>query len=741
MKRFIALLLATVIIFSLVGCGGEKSETSTPESPPDAATLDEELLRAISYGFVTDDELTDLSRTITYAEFCAMLTKVVAMRGEQYVPEWESLAVTALQSDEPMQQDDALLAMFEASVVMGIDREQVVMEDWEGRSTAADWWEGISRDYTLFPNWEEPYADSYDGNLNYDMSYHAAWHFEKVPSTVSGLLPFEPNEKMTYDFSKDVSFEDAVRALTRLIESNAKITEEEPVYISLDEIGTYDAEIITEELLGRIDAFPAVSHAELPSEWKGCGLSCCKDGRHIYRDFRESDIAFLAENGFNFTRLFFGFDTLRFPDYPEDGRLVNENELKELDQLIAWGMEHGVHIQISMDFYLDENGNCKREDNSDHMMPENDAQWEIVSDYWTMLALRYAGIPNEFLTFDLCNEIQPEDWEFSYSAEKLGEMVSAIRSADSERVLLYSFSGEPRADWLEVTASLGLSIGCHPYYPRNISTGDGGAGSGTYFEPCWPMPVLPVWEISVRNEPLTLQGDLGGAGISIHVGKSGPNAKLEIYADGVLIETLSVPGGEPDENGECWYGEEMLTASLPDGTKEAKIWVREEDAHIDTVIVESAVGRTMIVPSSDAEDHNTAPLPIAIAADGSYANTENTVVSNEEIYRRAIEPYQEIAERYGVGFMIGEFGVFAHADWDIALVTAYQESMMDLFAEKELGWCFCELYNSGGHLLLREPVEPQWENATTKPVDLGYHDGASRVVVEMLDSFRKYTMR
>ena len=170
--------------------------------------------------------------------------------------------------------------------------------------------------------------------------------------------------------------------------------------------------------------------------------------------------------------MFFGFDTLRFPDYPEDGRLVNENELKELDQLIAWGIEHGVHIQISMGFYLDENGICKREENSDHMMPENDAQWEIVSDYWTMLAHRYAGIPNEFLTFDLCNEIQPEDWEFSYFAEKLGEMVSAIRGADSERVLLYSFSGEPRADWVEVAASLGLSVGCHPYYPKNISTGD-----------------------------------------------------------------------------------------------------------------------------------------------------------------------------------------------------------------------------------------------------------------------------
>ena len=91
--------------------------------------------------------------------------------------------------------------------------------------------------------------------------------------------------------------------------------------------------------------------------------------------------------------------------------------------------------------------------------------------------------------------------------------------------------------------------------------------------------------------------------------------------------------------------------------------------------------------------------------------------------------------------MIGEFGVFANANWDIDLVTAYQESMMEIFAEKELGWCFCELHNSGEHLLLREPVESQWVNATTKPIDLGYNDGSCRVVIEMLESFRKYTMQ
>lgn len=79
---------------------------------------------------------------------------------------------------------------------------------------------------------------------------------------------------------------------------------------------------------------------------------------------------------------------------------------------------------------------------------------------------------------------------------------------------------------------------------------------------------------------------------------------------------------------------------------------------------------------------------------------------------KAIQPYQEIARQHNVGFMIGEFGIFANADWDIDIVTSYYDTMMALFEEKGLGWCFCELYNSGTHLLLREGVRSQWTNAT-----------------------------
>lgn len=730
MRRIVALILAVVMILSLSACGGDQKSGELAE-------LDAELKRAVEYGIVAEDSLTNMDETITYQQFCELLTRVVTMRGEEFVPKWEKLAEVALRSDEPMQRDDVLLTMFEASMVMGIDRDESQLEGWDESLAKGDWWEGRTMDYELFPNWQEPYADTYDGSLDYNILDHAAWHFERTPSVISGLLPLEPKEDMTYGFGQDVSFEEAIRAVTRLMESNAKITEEAPVYVPVTEVGAYDKTILTDELLSADSDLPEVTQSQLPSTWKGTGLSSCKDGRHMYRHFRESDLDFLKENGFNFLRLFYGFDTLRFPDYPKDGRLINENELKELDQLIAWGVERGVHIQISMGFYLDENGNCKIDDSN--MMPENDAEWAIIRDYWTMLARRYAGISSRYLTFDLSNEIQPNENDFDYQSEKLSEMVSAIRAADGERVLLHSFPGYPNVEWMEVTTSLGLSVGCHPYYPMNISTGDTGAGAGDYFEACWPMPVLPCWKIATRQMPLTLQGEIGGAKLAIHVGKSGLNARVEVLADGKLLKSFTMPKPIREENGECWYGEEILVCTVPENTDEVQIWVRDEDAHMDTVLVERSGSQTSVIFSSD-EENDSDPLPVVINGDGSYSNTEDTVVTGEEIYNKAILPYQEMAQQQEVGFMIGEFGVFAGNDWDVGVITAYQDTMMEMFKEKKLGWCYCELYNGGTHLLLREASQSQWANATVVDAGLNHADGPCLVVKEMLESFRKYTI-
>lgn len=136
--------------------------------------------------------------------------------------------------------------------------------------------------------------------------------------------------------------------------------------------------------------------------------------------------------------------------------------------------------------------------------------------------------------------------------------------------------------------------------------------------------------------------------LPIHVGKSGPNAWVEVLADGEPLECFEMPEPLWEENGECWYGEEMLTCTVPEGAAEVEIWVRDEDAHIDTVIVQGDGCQTDVIFSSDDCD-DAAPLPMVIHGDDTYSNTAGTVLNGQEIYTKAIEPYREIAQRHGGG--------------------------------------------------------------------------------------------
>lgn len=87
---------AAAVFFALAACSSDNQNAGADSA------LDEELDRAVSYGIVTADQLADADGTIIHAQFCEMLTAVVAMRDE--------------------------------SLAQG------------------DWWEGRSMDYDLFPD-------------------------------------------------------------------------------------------------------------------------------------------------------------------------------------------------------------------------------------------------------------------------------------------------------------------------------------------------------------------------------------------------------------------------------------------------------------------------------------------------------------------------------------------------------------------------------------------------------------
>lgn len=747
MKHLLTVLLVCAMLFSLPACSGENSQEEFTEISTETS---DEISRAITHGLVPQELQGDYDTVITFRQYSEMLTGLIGIWDESRLGEWEETIALAAGSDEEMRREDGILATAYAMVLMGENEPEgpflqdidQVMEQLDGNGDAPSW------DYPLFPTWEEIGFEWCGGNYMWGGLTSCAVFSSRVSG--QAIYPYDVEGKSAH-LQDPLTREEAICAVLRLAETDPAILEPEGTYVQLSDAGTYDKSIITDELLSADSDLPDVTQAQLPAQWKGAGLSCNKnEGSGAgYTDFRETDIKLLADNGFNFTRIFFSFSFLRFPDYPEDVRLVNENELRDLDQLIAWGIQYDVHIQISMNMYLDESGNVKM----DGSVADNDAEWSIAKDYWTMLARRYAGIPSKYLSFDLCNEVQPgEGDDVSYAKAKLGEMVSSIRSADAQRVLLHSFQGNPDADWVEAAASLGLAVGCHPYYPQYITTtGYEYAELNAYAEPTWPQPWFPMGNVQDGLVPLIIQGDLSGAELSFHVYDGMEGSEVSVRADGALLETVTLSGGVPAEDENFYYPEQLYTFALPEGTGEVEIQVSEGGyARIDTILVKGSMGEVVMVPHDvgDFPDYSD-PLPLIVLDDGTYTNSEDRMIDSAEIYLADVKPYQDIAEQYGVGFMVNEFGIFgSNVYWDIGVVAAYHDTVLQMLTEQNIGWCYCELYNTVSKHLTLLPAggatEFQWSNATEEAVTVTCESGESWEYIvnrELMDVFRKYTLQ
>ena len=717
----------------LTGCGGETAGEEPIEQqsvPENSIVLDDELQRASDAGLLPEEWLSDLSTTVTVAEFNKLLTKIVEMRDADLVPEWESLAEYALLHDETAQRDDAVLSIYEAAMVMGIENTggSPAEEDWESKSTAEDWWEGRTMDYDYFPSWGEVSADA-----------NSVWYAQTHVSLVNQRSIFLPTEQWTMGLGLDVTREDAARALVRFMESNPSITYGESKYISVKDVGTYDRNIIADELLSVDTDLPEVTQNKLPSEWQGAGIGAKKTRTDEYLHFEESDVRFLAENGFNLARLFFGFSTLRYPDFPEDARMINEKELEELDQLLAWCMEYGVHLQIAMSFYLDENGNELEE------MPRTEEEWALVKEYWEALAKRYAGIPSKYLSFDLCNEIEPHGEDMEENKAGVTVLVEAVRKADPGRVLLYSQSSRANEEWAKVIASLGVAISSHPYFPEIFSSADWSyMEKNPHLDVSWPQPYFPIGNFMNRECPIEISGDVAGSTLSLHAYNSGMNPVIGVYGDGALLKRIELQGQQVID-GEYYYLDTIYSVEIPDGTQNVRIVMEDDYARLDTIHVEKNGIETVMV-TSDAygwliyED----PLPLIVNGDGTYTNSEDLMCDEDLIYEKAVRPYREIAEQYGVGFMIGEFGVFGTSVyWDIKDVSAFYDTYLKMVEKYDLPWCCCELENIfPKHFLIMYGDESQRVGATVEEITYTFDDGSAdtiKICKELVDTVTKYT--
>ena len=125
------------------------------------------------------------------------------------------------------------------------------------------------------------------------------------------------------------------------------------------------------------------------------------------------------------------------------------------------------------------------------------------------------------------------------------------------------------------------------------------------------------------------------------------------------------------------------------------------------------------------------------------------MIDGAAIYQAAVKPYQDIAAQCGVGFMVNEFGIFGNnVDWDIDVVAAYHDTVLQMLTEQNIGWCYCELYNPVPKHLVLMPAsgvtEFQWSDATEEATTVSCESGEKCEYLtngELMEVFRKYMLQ
>lgn len=699
---------------------------------------DEEVKRAISYGFVPKKLQGDYDKSVTHAEFCGLLTNLIKKVTPEKLSEWEKSASKALSSNKIMRRDDAAVALLYASKAIGILYTNVT--DYPGinkiQSNENNW--KYKNDFPLWPSWNKKFKmttilpgtiDKYENDSWGSVMDTAFWFSLLRLSQVNEkpLLDWDKNYNMR--FYENITRKEAIVAVLRLGESEANLLDENK-YISVYNVGTYNKSIISDKLLKQPSDLPDASQSAFPTNWKGAGISARKDGRNYYKDFQESDIAFLAENGFNFTRIFFGFSTLRYPDYPADEKMVNISELEDLDQLIAWGIQYDVHIQLAM--YDTPNG--------EESLDINDDEWEMVRAYWVALAKRYAQVPSRYLSFDLVNEISPyEDENFDRAVAWMERIHKDIHKASPKRVTLVSHTDTPNMNWVEALAKAGIAIGCHPYLPNYMVT-----GNDVYLyqtaEPYWPYPYFPV-DLKY-GENITITGDIGGNTLLMDFWVYEP---FTVTFDDGQTKTIQVKGDYYDDVTGGWRFKKPLSITIPAGVRKMTIQpVQNPVIFTELGLTDKGKKVRWLAPHDHGGVSTLGYAELKWNAQKGWSSDKNC--TTDFIFSSRIQPMLEISKQYNVGFMCNEFGVYAcnMNGWNIATIAAYYEDMLKMFKKYNISWCLCETEGFPYRFLTMPVITYQtyeWAGATLTERNYTFSDGHSRRLYqceELLKVFKKY---
>lgn len=508
--------------------------------------------------------------------------------------------------------------------------------------------------------------------------------------------------------------------------------EPKPNYVTLDKVSE---NTINKSLLKKTSSLPDASNQKLPA-WRGVNITdkaSASDGAlyaNLDRNFHEDKIKFLSEHGFNEIRVQFGFSTLGYPDYPS-GK-VNLNELEELDQFIGWCMKYDIHVDLNMNGRPERANQWENETMTGNFFTNKKLQ-KTTLNYWKMLAKRYADIPNKYLSFNLMGEPEPDSDEIY--TEVFKPIVEAIWAECPGRVIIADTDDNNGTG--EGLAKLGVALSYHFYEP-NLLCYYGLSFFTKEFptlkEPTtWPLLYLPAVLNGENQNALTVEGNFSKGTVSIYVHDVNSTSKniLSILADGKVILKKEIKGKDEDNAYGIASVQQKYTATIPDGTKKIDFKINDEGCLRLTSISILQGSKTTTAYAHDLyhEDYN-AKEPTLLYSNGRFSDKEKDLAVNwDYFYNKTILPKVELANKYHVGFMIGEFAPFGKL-LPKSVLLPYMDMLLSGFKKEGIGW------NNGGFLgemyvANYYPVKGEYHFKKESGMSFYYNE-------ELLNTYKKY---
>ncbi|HNR33388.1 MAG TPA: cellulase family glycosylhydrolase [Candidatus Hydrogenedentes bacterium] len=264
-----------------------------------------------------------------------------------------------------------------------------------------------------------------------------------------------------------------------------------------------------------LDASEGPSHRRLP-RWRGFNL-LEKFWVPGNRPFVERDFAWMAEWGFDFARLPLSYHCWAKPD---DWYTLDEAELKEIDEAVAFGRKHGVHVCLN---FHRAPGYCVGGEPEPVSLWDNEEAQRAFAFHWGHFAKRYQGMPNAAISFNLVNE--PATVGIPVYVRVVERALEAIREHDPDRLVICDglfWGREP----VEALVPLGVAQSTRGYDPMPLTHYRASWVEGS---DRWPLPAWPLRESDkvlwdkerLRDKRVRQWRALADEGVGVHVGECG----------------------------------------------------------------------------------------------------------------------------------------------------------------------------------------------------------------------------